>query len=122
MLRLINRTHHRSLSQPSSSATTAKGQQRMFALHPPPRSQQLPTFHHQRSLPRLPVPPLRATLDRYLKSLEPILEQDEEKGGGKAGSELQKRAQWAKEFEDGLGKVLQERLVGKQTSCIHDRW
>ncbi|KAG8889405.1 hypothetical protein FRB98_004498 [Tulasnella sp. 332] len=111
MLRLITRTHHRSLSQPSSSATAAKGQQRMFALHPPPRSQQLPTFHHQRSLPRLPVPSLRATLDRYLKSLEPILEQNEEKGKGKAGSELQKRAQWAKEFEDGLGKVLQERLI-----------
>ncbi|KAG9007905.1 hypothetical protein FRB94_013852 [Tulasnella sp. JGI-2019a] len=109
MLRHITRSHRRPLTLPSSAI--GKGQHRMFALHPPPRSQQLPTFHHQRSLPRLPVPPLRATLGRYLKSLEPILEQNEEKGQEKAASALQKRAALAKEFEEGLGKVLHERLV-----------
>ena len=84
----------------------------MFAIQPPKHTERLPTFHHQRSLPRLPVPPLRATLDRYLKSLEPILSQDEVKGHAKAKEELKKRQQWATEFENGLGKVLQQRLIG----------
>ncbi|KAG8904529.1 hypothetical protein FRB99_001612 [Tulasnella sp. 403] len=83
----------------------------MFAIHPPRRSDRLPTFHHQRSLPRLPVPPLRESLDRYLKSLEPLLNQAEEKGGEKADVALAKRKGWADEFERGAGKVLQERLV-----------
>ncbi len=84
----------------------------MFALHPPQRSERLPTFHHQRSLPRLPVLPLRASLDRYLKSLEPIVAQDEEKGGESASQALKRRTEIANEFENGVGKVLQERLVG----------
>lgn len=90
----------------------------MYAIHPPTQSERLPTFHHQRSLPRLPVPPLRATLDRYLKSLEPILAQDEEKGKGKASEELKKRQQWAHDFENGLGKVLQERLIGASRPSV----
>ncbi|KZP00530.1 acyltransferase ChoActase/COT/CPT [Calocera viscosa TUFC12733] len=83
----------------------------MFALHPPPGQQRLPTFHHQRSLPRLPVPPLRQTLDKYLKSLEPLLEEGELAGEGSKNEELQKRAAWADEFEKGIGRELQERLI-----------
>jgi hypothetical protein len=77
----------------------------MFALHQP--ANKLPTFIHQKSLPKLPVPPLRATLDRYLKSLEPIF-----KEGGKTEAEVQQRQLWAKEFEEGLGHRLQQRLIG----------
>ncbi|KAG8980593.1 hypothetical protein FRB90_007606, partial [Tulasnella sp. 427] len=83
----------------------------MFALHPPRKADRLPTFHHQRSLPKLPVPPLRASLDRYLKSLEPVLEQAEETGGETKEAALRARQEWAQEFENGLGKALQQRLI-----------
>ncbi|KIJ52558.1 hypothetical protein M422DRAFT_156186 [Sphaerobolus stellatus SS14] len=60
---------------------------------------------------RLPVLPLRQTLDKYLKSIEPFLKEDEAKGGPKAEYELARRVRWAKEFEEGIGRVLQERLI-----------
>lgn len=63
-------------------------------------------------LPRLPVPPLRDTLDRYLKSLEPFLLEDEARGGTSFRESMNSRQAWAKEFELGLGQTLQERLVG----------
>lgn len=63
-------------------------------------------------LPRLPVPPLRDTLDRYLKSLEPFLLEDEARGGSSFRESMNSRQAWAKEFELGLGQTLQERLVG----------
>ena len=33
----------------------------------------VPTMHFQRSLPRLPVPKLEKTLERYVKAQEPLL-------------------------------------------------
>lgn len=62
-------------------------------------------------LPRLPVPPLRDTLDRYLKSLEPFLLEDEARGGASFRESMDTRQAWAKEFELGLGQTLQERLM-----------
>lgn len=38
--------------------------------------------------------------------------QDEEKGGESASKALKRRTEIANEFENGVGKVLQERLVG----------
>lgn len=64
------------------------------------------------SLPRLPVPPLRETLDRYLKSLEPFLLEDEAKGGAPYEEAMSQRKKWAEEFEHGVGKACQERLLG----------
>ena len=61
---------------------------------------------------RLPVPNLRHTLDRYLASLGPFLREDECKGGMKYSSAVELRQKWADEFEFGIGKTLQERLVG----------
>lgn len=100
------------LKSRSATLLSTSSQRRMFALHPPRRAERLPTFHHQRSLPKLPVPPLRASLDRYLKSLEPILEQNEEKGGEAKDAALKARQDWAQEFESGIGKALQQRLIG----------
>ncbi|KAI0777148.1 acyltransferase ChoActase/COT/CPT [Irpex lacteus] len=61
-------------------------------------------------LPRLPVPDLHQTLQRYLKSLEPFLLEDERHGGPTYASALAQRTQSAEDFETGLGRVLQSRL------------
>lgn len=63
-------------------------------------------------LPRLPIPPLRDTLDRYLQSLEPLLLEDETHGGPPASESMCVRIKMAEEFERGIGKTCQERLVG----------
>jgi len=61
---------------------------------------------------RLPVPALRQTLDKYLTSLKPFLLEDERTGGSSFDSAYALREKWADDFESGIGKVLQERLVG----------
>ncbi|KIK10045.1 hypothetical protein K443DRAFT_47 [Laccaria amethystina LaAM-08-1] len=62
-------------------------------------------------LPRLPVPDLRKTLNKYLTSVEPFLLEDELRGGMSFNSAYALRKKWADEFESGIGAVLQERLV-----------
>ncbi|CAE7076446.1 unnamed protein product [Rhizoctonia solani] len=79
---------------------------RMFALYSPRRSERTPTFANQRGLPKLPVPALRPTLDRYLKSLEPLIAES-----GQNDLEMQKRVKMAEEFERGIGKLAQVRLI-----------
>jgi carnitine O-acetyltransferase len=64
------------------------------------------------SLPRLPVPDLRKTLDRYLKSIEPFLLEDEAHGGLPFHTAYSLRAKWADEFAAGVGKLCQDRLLG----------
>ncbi|KXN88606.1 Carnitine O-acetyltransferase, mitochondrial [Leucoagaricus sp. SymC.cos] len=61
-------------------------------------------------LPRLPVPDLRKTLDKYLTSIEPFLRESERSSQGFSAA-YQLRKQWADEFYSGIGSVLQERLV-----------
>ncbi|KAF5359195.1 hypothetical protein D9756_003110 [Leucocoprinus leucothites] len=62
-------------------------------------------------LPRLPVPDLRKTLDKYLTSIEPFL-RESEKSPQSFSAAYQVRKQWADEFYAGIGSILQERLVG----------
>ncbi|KAJ8072374.1 hypothetical protein PM082_015933 [Marasmius tenuissimus] len=62
-------------------------------------------------LPRLPVPDLRKTLDKYLKSLEPFLHEDAIRGGVPYNDALALRAKWADSFYAGIGKKCQERLL-----------
>lgn len=74
---------------------------------------------HQRRMssnhiPRLPIPNLRHTLDRYLASLEPLLLQDEANGGTPYQSAYALRVKWADDFENGIGRVLQDRLHGPE--------
>lgn len=64
------------------------------------------------TLPRLPVPDLRKTLDRYLASLEPLLLEDGQRGGLQFEDAYALRRKLADDFESGVGQVLQERLVG----------
>lgn len=80
------------------------------------------TFSRQDTLPRLPVPPLEQTFRQYLNSLDPIFRQAEELGqlpkGATAKSELEKRAQWARQAVQpgSLVQKLQQRLIGM---CEH---
>ncbi|KAF7327652.1 Carn-acyltransf domain-containing protein [Mycena kentingensis (nom. inval.)] len=63
------------------------------------------------SLPRLPVPELRQTLDRYLRSIEPFLLEDESRGGIPYHTAYALRVKWADEFAAGVGKLCQGRLL-----------
>lgn len=62
-------------------------------------------LRYQKNLPKLPVPALSATLQKYLQSVRPLL----------SDAEFQRTEQAVKEFEapGGLGQELQERLLAK---------
>lgn len=77
----------------------------------------VPTMHFQKSLPRLPIPELSKTTDRYLKALQPLLTNDQY-------SQAQVRTN---DFFLKEGKGLQEKLVAKDklnkhTSYISEYW
>jgi carnitine O-acetyltransferase len=64
-----------------------------------------PMLKYQANLPKLPVPALGATLEKYLKSIRPLVDDKEYKETEKA----------VKDFEapGGLGLQLQERLLAR---------
>ncbi|KAI0044041.1 acyltransferase ChoActase/COT/CPT [Auriscalpium vulgare] len=62
-------------------------------------------------LPRLPVPDLQRTLNKYVQSLAPLLEEEEARGGPSADASLEARFRWATEFEQGAGGQCQQRLI-----------
>ncbi|TFK70341.1 acyltransferase ChoActase/COT/CPT [Pluteus cervinus] len=70
--------------------------------------------------PRLPVPDLRKTLDRYLASLEPLLLEDEVRNGTPFEAAYTLRHKWADEFERGIGRVCQERLKALDSASPHN--
>lgn len=77
----------------------------------------VPSTHFQSSLPRLPVPKLDDTLDRYLRALEPLIAPDV----------LGTHRKVVADFKDGDGKRLQAELVAfdkanKHTSYISAAW
>lgn len=105
--------------QPSSAPPPLS---RMFALTPY-KKEQTKTLERQRELPRLPIPPLEKSLERYIKSLRPLLlEQALKAGQGQdaVDAELAKRREWAADFQSksGLGRLLQERLKGEQAVVL----
>lgn len=84
----------------------------LFALLHSQADPALPTFHFQSALPRLPVPPLRQTLDNYLRSLEPFLLFQQQSGGEGAADARTRRQKWALDFEKRVGALCQQRLLG----------
>lgn len=77
----------------------------------------VPTFHFQKSLPRLPIPELKNSSERYLRALRPLLTDNQY-------DEATKRTGV---FVNNEGKVLQEKLIAKDkankhTSYISDYW
>nr|ATJ44576.1 acetyltransferase 11 [Helicoverpa assulta] len=77
----------------------------------------LPTMHFQKSLPRLPIPDLSKTGERYLKALRPLLNDNQyEEAQQRTGNFIAKE-----------GKILQEKLIAKDkrnkhTSYISEYW
>ncbi|KAJ3053646.1 hypothetical protein HK097_003759 [Rhizophlyctis rosea] len=73
------------------------------------------TFAHQPNLPRLPIPDLDETLQRYQKSLRPVLDP----------ATLSTSTSHITSFRNGLGPVLQQRLKehdkGEPNSWL-ERW
>ncbi|KAJ1634246.1 hypothetical protein T492DRAFT_865438 [Pavlovales sp. CCMP2436] len=61
----------------------------------------VPTFHFQDSLPRLPIPPLEATVARYLYFAQPLV----------PASQLEGTRELLRAFTAGQGAVLQAELA-----------
>lgn len=77
----------------------------------------IPTMHFQRSLPRLPVPELKLTCERYLKAQQPLL----------STNDYLKTKEIVNNFEHNDGKMLQDMLknknnLNKNTSYITKDW
>uniref|UniRef100_A0A8C4NM81 Peroxisomal carnitine O-octanoyltransferase n=2 Tax=Eptatretus burgeri TaxID=7764 RepID=A0A8C4NM81_EPTBU len=64
------------------------------------------TFQYQESLPSLPVPPLHETLNKYLDSVKPLVEEEE----------YRRTQEVVRNFEYGEGRALQEKLL-QRASC-----
>lgn len=67
-------------------------------------------------LPRLPIPSLRHTLNGYLKSLEPFILEDEARSEVSFQTTMDKYKARADQFEQGLGQLCQQRLLGPSSS------
>uniref|UniRef100_T1GPK9 Uncharacterized protein n=1 Tax=Megaselia scalaris TaxID=36166 RepID=T1GPK9_MEGSC len=68
-----------------------------------------------RSLPRLPVPSVHNTMERYLRSVRPLLDNEN----------YERMEKLAKEFENTIGKKLQRYLLLKSwwsTNYVSDWW
>ncbi|XP_063531273.1 carnitine O-palmitoyltransferase 2, mitochondrial [Cydia strobilella] len=77
----------------------------------------VPTMHFQKSLPRLPIPELNKSTERYLKALRPLLTDDQ----------FSAATSRTNNFINNEGKALQEKLVAKDkankhTSYISEYW
>lgn len=77
----------------------------------------VPTFHFQKSLPRLPIPELKNSSERYLRALRPLL----------TDNQFDEATKRTGVFVNNEGKVLQEKLIAKDkankhTSYISDYW
>ncbi|BES91094.1 Carnitine O-palmitoyltransferase 2 [Nesidiocoris tenuis] len=77
----------------------------------------VPTLHFQPSLPRLPVPTLEKTCERYLRAQRPLLDDNQFKEVEKLTSE----------FREGEGTSLQKELIdqdkrNRHTSYIAKPW
>nr|XP_009297838.1 carnitine O-palmitoyltransferase 1, liver isoform isoform X4 [Danio rerio] len=72
-------------------------------------------YSYQTSLPHLPVPPIKDTLERYLESVKPLLDLDG----------FQRMRRLTSEFEKSLGNRLQRYLRLKAlwaTNYVSDWW
>lgn len=72
-------------------------------------------YSFQSSLPRLPLPSVKDTMTRYLRSVKPLLDD----------ATYERVASEAQDFENGIGKKLQRYLMLKSwwtTNYVSDWW
>lgn len=72
-------------------------------------------YSFQGSLPHLPLPSVEGTVDRYLRSIRPLLDNEE----------YEKKRKEAEEFKNGIAKRLQRYLVLKSwwaSNYVSDWW
>lgn len=71
-------------------------------------------------LPRLPIPKLEDTVQRYLESLEPLLPLYASRAGRTVEEVRRMRYKYAEEFlaPGGLGRRLQQRLIGEHKVAL----
>lgn len=79
---------------------------------------QIPMLHFQRSLPRLPIPPLDKTFERYLAAVGPLT---------KSADELKHVEKVVNNYRTGVAPKLQQLLINhdkanKHTSYISKPW
>ncbi|XP_030372411.1 carnitine O-palmitoyltransferase 2, mitochondrial [Scaptodrosophila lebanonensis] len=96
----------------SATTTTTHGSHYQYL-----QRSKLPTMYFQRSLPRLPVPLLEKTCERFLTAVQPIL----------TSTEHSATQQVVEEFRQGVGMELHARLkqsdeANKHTSYISKPW
>lgn len=66
----------------------------------------IPTFHFQKSLPKLPIPKLEQTMEKYLYFSKPLLTNDE----------FEKTKKLVDDFELNIGKRLNKELIEQDKS------
>ncbi|OWF54638.1 carnitine O-acetyltransferase-like [Mizuhopecten yessoensis] len=104
MLRILGRATSRGIVRAVQCTSTAM-------THPPPGKM----FSLQASLPRLPVPPLDQTLNKYLKSVRPLLSDEEFKN----------TEQIVQEFSKNPGPKLQtllEHRASQEENWLSEWW
>jgi len=112
MLMLIGRTWR------VSRAAGVRGLATSSTLSPYLHETRIPTYHFQDSLPKLKVPALEATLDKYRVCAEPMVSADEYAQTLKAVAEFQE--------DPNQGPALQKELVAldktKYSSFYNEMW
>lgn len=73
-----------------------------------------PMLRYQKSIPKLPVPALKDTLEKYLKSVRPFVSSEEYAKTEAAVTEFQKPG--------GIGEELQKRLLAKANNPNVINW
>ncbi|KAF8843770.1 acyltransferase ChoActase/COT/CPT [Paxillus ammoniavirescens] len=76
--------------------------------------------HPRAKLPRLPIPDLRKTMDRYLESIQPVLLADEHAGGPSFSTSYARQQALVSAFLASPGPLAQARLLALDKASPHN--